>query len=392
MMNHNKYFSFFLFLLAEAIERFSYYFVSFVILFYLMTNAENGGLDFSQENAMKIRGYFSFGILLFPVFVAPFIDRYIGYTKATLYGGGCLAIGYCLAFLSGYFFPSLIIVSLSLCVVGSALLKPTMSVLVGKLCGFSKVSQDIAYILFVIIVNIASLSSAYASAKLINQYASFKPFFMISMVLMVVFFIIMYYLGKNNQQLLLSKENNLQNKELKSILPIALILCLLIGASTTISTKIFSFPASGIFWLASLVGIVGLFFLWNKVFHKMPRMYYLYLMFFFFILFLIVNLFIKNVGSVSAFMPSIFSSFDMLLNFFIFPLALSFISRFAPQSAQATFQAFAFFFFGLSSIMVKNCLPVLVLSNNENLLLLAALILLVVGTSVKLFFNLSKIK
>ena len=43
MMN-SKYFSFSLLLLAEAIERFSYYFVSFVILFYLMTNQDNGGL------------------------------------------------------------------------------------------------------------------------------------------------------------------------------------------------------------------------------------------------------------------------------------------------------------------------------------------------------------
>jgi proton-dependent oligopeptide transporter, POT family len=389
-MINSKYFPFTLLLLAETIERFSYYFVSFVILFYMMTNLENGGLGFSQENAMKMGGYFSFGILFFPLIIAPFIDRNIGYMKATFYGGSCLVIGYLLAFMSSYFFPWLIVVSLSLCVIGSALLKPTMSVLVGKFCGFSRNSHDIAYILFVLIVNVASLSSAYVSAKLINQYGSFKPFFIISMVLMVGFSAIMFYVGKKNQHLYLPKESNSKNKESKNILPIVLILCLLVGASTTVSTKIFSFPASVLFWIASFFGMLGLFFIWNKTSHKMKRRHYLYMMSFFFLLFLFVNLFMKSIGSFSSFIPSIFSSFDMLLNFFIFPLALSFISRFAPQNAQATFQALAFFLFSLSSIMVKNYLPVLALSSNGNLWLLTTLILLTLGVSVKLFFKLDK--
>ncbi len=387
-MINSKYFSFSLLLLAEAIERFSYYFVSFVILFYLMTNQDNGGLGYSQENTMKLGGYFSFGILLFPLLIAPFIDRTIGYIKATIYGGSCLIISYLLAFLSGYFYSWLIIISLSLCVVGSALLKPTMSVLVGKLCGFTKELHDIAYILFVLVVNVASLGSAYISAKLINQYSSFKPFFIISMILMVGYSIIMVYIGKKNQQFSLPNENNTQNKKSKNNLPVILVLCLLIGASTSISTKIFSFPSSFVFWLSFLFGVIGLFFVWNKTFQKLKGRNYPLMMAFFFLLFIFVNLFMKNIGSISSILPSIFSSFDMLLNFFIFPLALSFISRFAPQNAQATFQALAFFLFSISSLMVKNYLPVLALSNNGNLWLLTALILLTMGTSIKLYLKL----
>ena len=390
MMNH-KYFPFSLLLLAEAIERFSYYFVSFVILFFMMTNLENGGLGFSQENAMKMGGYFSFGILFFPLLIAPFIDRNIGYLKATRYGGVCLIIGYLFAFISGYFFSWLIIVALSLCVVGSALLKPSMSVLVGKLCGFSKSSNDIAYILFVLIVNIASLSSAYFSALLINKYGSFKPFFIISMVLMIGFTLLIIYIDKRNQDLSILKEKNLLIKDSKNILPIILILCILIGASTTISTKIFSFPSSLLFWFSFLAGIVILFFVWLKKIHKLNQKNYLYMMFFFFLLFLFVNLLIKNIGSISPFIPGIFSSFDMLLNFFIFPLTLSFISRFAPQNAQATFQALAFFLFSISSIMIKNYLPVLSLSSNGNLLLLSGLLILTTGISVKLLLKIDKI-
>ncbi len=382
-MINSKYFSFSLLLLAEAIERFSYYFVSFVVLFYLMTNQDNGGLGYSQENAMKIGGYFSFGILFFPLLIAPFIDRTFGYMKATLYGGSCLIIGYLLAFVSGYFFSWLIIISLSLCVVGTALLKPTMSVLVGKLCGFSKASHDIAYILFVLIVNMASIGSAYISAKLINQYSSFKPFFMISMILMVGYSVIMIYIGKKNNNFSLSKENTTKNNTSNN-LSIILILCLLIGTSTTVSNKIFSFPSSLIFWLSFLFGVIGLFFAWNKTFQKLIRWHYTFMMSLFLVLFLFINLFMKNIGSFSPVLPSIFSSFDMLLNFFIFPLALSFISRFAPVNAQATFQALAFFLFSISSLMVKNYLPILGLSNNGNLWLLTALIILTVGVSTKL--------
>jgi dipeptide/tripeptide permease len=53
----------------------------------MMTNIENGGLQFSQESAMNIGGYFSFGILVFPLIMAPMIDKYLGYFKAAIYGG-----------------------------------------------------------------------------------------------------------------------------------------------------------------------------------------------------------------------------------------------------------------------------------------------------------------
>jgi proton-dependent oligopeptide transporter, POT family len=387
---YSKYFSFSLLLLAEAIERFSYYFFSFVILFYLMTNQENGGLGFSQENAMKIGGYFSFGILFFPLFIAPFIDRAIGFRKAILYGGSCLVFSYFLAFLSGYFIPWLIIISLAFCVVGLGLLKPTMNVLVGKLCGFSKTSHDIAYILFMLIVNVVSLGSAYISAKLINQYTSFKPFFIISMILMVGYFIIMVFLEKKNQHFSFPNEMSIQNKDSKNVLPAILILCILIGGSTTISTKIFSFPSSLVFWISFLFGMVGLFYVWNKTFYiqKIKHKHYSIMMFFFFLLFLFINLMMKNIGSFSSFIPSVFSAFDMLLNFFIFPLLLSFISRFSPNKAQATFQALAFFLFSISSLMVKNYLPVLAFSSIGNLWLLTTFILLTVGISVNLILKL----
>lgn len=385
-----KYLSFSLLLLAEAFERFSYYFVSFVVLFYLMTNTENGGLGFSQENAMKIGGYFSLGILLLPVIFAPFVDRKIGYIKATHYGGVCLAMGYFFALISSYFFSWMIFVSLALCLLGSAFLKPTMSVLVAKLCSFSKTSTDIAYILFVMIVNVASLSSAYASAKMINQYGSFKPFFIIATILMLGYLGVMLFIGKKNQHLLLPEKKVLYQKESKNILVIALILCLFIGMSTTISAKIFSFPASLLFWSVFLFGIVGLFFIWNKTIHQMKKMRYLYLMISFFLLFLFVNLFTKEAGSISPFFPSLYFTFDMLLNFFIFPLMLSIISRFAPQNTQATFQAFAFLSFSISAIVTKNYLPILGLSSVENLWLLAILSLSIVGGAIKLFLKLEK--
>ena len=386
-MIQNKYFSFFLLLLAESIERFSYFFVSFVLIFYMMTNIENGGLEFSQESAMNIGGYFSFGILVFPLIMAPMIDKYLGYFKAAIYGGVALTIGYLLAFLSGYLSAYFIIAALIMIVLGSAFIKPSISVLVGKLSNFSSVSHDLGYILYVISVSAASMGSAYFSAKLINKYYTYKPFFLISFFCMLLFTFIIYYLNKNiklNDQKIIHEK---PTKKMSYILAGSMLFCLFIGASTTISSKIFSFPNSLTFWLLSLFSILFILFGTLKFIKIKEKMLYFILMSSFFIVFLFVNLFIRNLGEIAPILPGIFSSFDMLQNFFIFPIVLSFIAKYSPVGAQATMQSLAFFLFSLSTILVKNILPLASITGSKLILILAFLIIMITAAFVRYVYK-----
>ena len=158
-----------------------------------------------------------------------------------------------------------------------------------------------------------------------------------------------------------------------------LIACLFIGISTTVSAKIFSFPNTFSFWFSSLFGIIIILFVVIKFLKQKKKFLYLGMTSLFFIVFLSVNLFARELGSMSAFLPGVFSSFDMLQNFFIFPIMLSFIARYAPQRAQAVYQAIAFFLFSLSTIMVKNTLPLITLSGSYLILFLSILIILIVA-------------
>ncbi len=386
-MIKNKYFSFFLLLLAESIERFSYFFVSFVLLFYMMTNIENGGLQFSQESAMNIGGYFSFGILVFPLIMAPMIDKYLGYFKAAIYGGIALSVGYLFAFLSGYLSAYFIVAALIMIVVGSAFVKPSISVLIGKLSNFSPLSHDLGYILYVISVSVASMGSAYFSAKLINKYYTYMPFFVISFFCMLLFTFIIYYLNKNIKLNDHNERSEKITKKTSYTLAGAMLFCLFIGVSTTISSKIFSFPNTLSFWLTSLFAILFLLSVSLNFLKINIKMLYVILMSSFFIIFLLVNLFIRNLGDISPILPGIFSSFDMLQNFFIFPIVLSIIAKYSPTGAQATMQSLAFFLFSLSTILVKNILPVFSFTGSNLILFLALLILFITAIFVRFAYK-----
>ncbi|WP_397599874.1 hypothetical protein [Silvanigrella sp.] len=386
-MIKNKYFSFFLLLLAESIERFSYFFVSFVLLFYMMTNIENGGLQFSQESAMNIGGYFSFGILVFPLIMAPMIDKYLGYFKAAIYGGIALSVGYLFAFLSGYLSAYFIVAALIMIVVGSAFVKPSISVLIGKLSNFSPLSHDLGYILYVISVSVASMGSAYFSAKLINKYYTYMPFFVISFFFMLLFTFIIYYLNKNIKLNDHNERSEKITKKTSYTLAGAMLFCLFIGVSTTISSKIFSFPNTLSFWLTSLFAILFLLSVSLNFLKINIKMLYVILMSSFFIIFLLVNLFIRNLGDISPILPGIFSSFDMLQNFFIFPIVLSIIAKYSPTGAQATMQSLAFFLFSLSTILVKNILPVFSFTGSNLILFLALLILFITAIFVRFAYK-----
>ena len=107
----------------------------------------------------------------------------------------------------------------------------------------------------------------------------------------------------------------------------------------------------------------------------------------FFIVFLFVNLFIRNLGEIAPILPGIFSSFDMLQNFFIFPIVLSFIAKYSPVGAQATMQSLAFFLFSLSTILVKNILPLASITGSKLILILAFLIIMITAAFVRYVYK-----
>ncbi len=376
-----------LLMLAESIERFSYYFVSFLIQAFMLTSLENGGLGLAQNFSAQLSGYFSLGILAFPLALAPFIDKYFGCIKSALVGGIFLLFGYLIAFFSDVLFNYSIVLSLFLLILGSSLVKPSLSVLVGKYAGVTYKVQEFSYILFIIIVSISSILSAFLSAKLLNEILVFKPLFMVSFGLMVLFNLIIFYILKKEKNTEVKYFCQHNSKNAISIMTWSLFFCLLIGLTASVSGRIFTYPnALGFWFIAFMFVILSLVYFFKKV--KVSKfLYYMYLVFLFLLFYIFCNLFLREIGLRSPIIPSIYSGFDMLNNFFIFPLCLAFIMRFSPPKALVTIQAFAFFLFSLGTIFVKNVLPALYFSPISQLILLAVLTVVIFFGFLNILFK-----
>ncbi|MEM6818236.1 MAG: peptide MFS transporter [Pseudomonadota bacterium] len=120
---------------TEMWERFSYYGMRALLVIY-MTDVARGGLGLGTEISGAIYGLYTFGVYALAVPGGWIADRIIGQQRAVFYGGVVIAIGhFTLAlpmFIAGSEFWSFYL-GLFIVVLGTGLLKPNVSAIVGGL-------------------------------------------------------------------------------------------------------------------------------------------------------------------------------------------------------------------------------------------------------------------
>jgi POT family proton-dependent oligopeptide transporter len=115
---------------TEMWERFSYYGMRAFLILYMVAPAVSGGLGFSVERAASIYGTYTGSAWAASIFGGIIADRILGQYWSVLIGGIIIAAGhFTLAFRALPFFYS----GLALIVIGTGLLKPNVSALVGSL-------------------------------------------------------------------------------------------------------------------------------------------------------------------------------------------------------------------------------------------------------------------
>ncbi|WP_186645873.1 hypothetical protein [Fluviispira vulneris] len=376
-MTKKNYESVILLMAAEALERFAYFFISFIFIIYMMTPHGSGGLGFTQELSYKIAGIFSLSILLLPLLFAPFIDRKIGMKKATQWGAIALFIGYIFAFIAFYLNANFIYLSFFLCAIGTSIVKPTMSALVSKVLPENNFILDILYIIFIIIVNISSISSAYFASVLISKYAIPLYFnFLVSAILIMFYFILIKVFYKSMQKVQTEVEpSNIENT--KFIYLGSFLLCFLIGIAASLSAKIFPAPLSAVYWGGMTLGLVSLaYFLYKKRIEK-NKYFYNYFIPATILFFCVINVFFKDIGTISPIIPGMYSSFDLFFNFVAFPMALAFVAKASNAKYLVTAQAALLFLFAYGSILMKNFLKHPMFVGDFKLLFLAILVFII---------------
>ncbi len=141
---------------AEMWERFSYYGMRALLIFYLTKH-----WLFSDGNANLIYGAYTSLVYITPVLGGYLADRYLGQRKAVLFGGLLLAIGHSLMAVEGnggQTDPAINVfwAALAFIIVGSGFLKANISVMVGQLYKLTDVRRDGAYTVFYMGINVGA--------------------------------------------------------------------------------------------------------------------------------------------------------------------------------------------------------------------------------------------
>jgi POT family proton-dependent oligopeptide transporter len=138
---------------TEMWERFSYYGMRAFLIFYMTATVATGGMGFDTATAAAIYGTYTSFVYLMCVPGGWLADRVLGQRKAVLYGGILIALGhYSLAVpMSSTFY-----IGLGLIVLGTGLLKPNISVIVGQLYSASDARRDAGFSIFYMGINLGA--------------------------------------------------------------------------------------------------------------------------------------------------------------------------------------------------------------------------------------------
>lgn len=141
---------------AEMWERFSYYGMRALLIFYLTKH-----WLFSDEQAGVIYGAYTALVYITPVLGGYLADKYLGQRKAVAYGAVLLTFGH---FLMGFegnggqdaASLNIFWLALAFIIVGSGFLKANISVIVGQLYARTDVRRDGAYTIFYMGINLGA--------------------------------------------------------------------------------------------------------------------------------------------------------------------------------------------------------------------------------------------
>jgi len=138
---------------TEMWERFSYYGMRGFLIFYMTAAATAGGMGLDVATAAAIYGTYTSMVYLMSVPGGWLADRVLGQRKAVLYGGILIAAGhYTLAVPSA----SAFYIGLVIIVLGTGLLKPNISVIVGQLYTPRDIRRDAGFSIFYMGINLGA--------------------------------------------------------------------------------------------------------------------------------------------------------------------------------------------------------------------------------------------
>jgi POT family proton-dependent oligopeptide transporter len=158
---------------TEMWERFSYYGMRGFLILYLTAAVTSGGLGFSDKQGSDIYALYTSSVWLTPILGGFIADRFLGQYRSVLIGGIIIALGhFTLAFHAlSFFYTGLVLI-----VIGTGLLKPNVSTLVGSLYEANDRRRDAGFSIFYMGINVGAflgITGAGALAEKVDWHLGF---------------------------------------------------------------------------------------------------------------------------------------------------------------------------------------------------------------------------
>ncbi|MBL8227557.1 MAG: peptide MFS transporter [Bryobacterales bacterium] len=155
---------------TEMWERFSYYGMRSILVLFMVAPAIQGGLGFDTRQAASLYGTYTMAVYLLSVPGGFIADRFLGARRAVLAGGVAIACGqFAMAVHTLPFFYG----GLSLIAVGTGLLKPNISTMVGALYRKEDPRRDSGFSIFYMGINVGAVMAPLVCGWLAES-AAFK--------------------------------------------------------------------------------------------------------------------------------------------------------------------------------------------------------------------------
>ena len=141
---------------TEMWERFSYYGMRAILVLFMTTATLEGGLGFTKADAAIVYGLYTSLVYLLPIAGGWLADNFLGMRRAILYGGMVIMLGHILLTFHG---PATFYGGLACVVVGTGLLKPNISAVVGQLYSPQDRRRDSGFSIFYMGINLGAFSA-----------------------------------------------------------------------------------------------------------------------------------------------------------------------------------------------------------------------------------------
>lgn len=173
---------------TELWERFSYYGMRAILLYYLTDTVANGGLGIEERTGLALVSIYGTSVYLLSVVGGWLADRLIGSRRSTLYGGIIIAAGHVLLAVPA---EAASYVGIALVALGTGLLKPNVSSMVGELYSRGDERRDSGFSIFYMGINIGSFTAPFlvGAARAWGGYHAGFLVAAVGMAIALVFFV-----------------------------------------------------------------------------------------------------------------------------------------------------------------------------------------------------------